>query len=251
MARILAIHAHPDDVEILAGGTVAHLVARGHTVTIATMTAGDCGSHEMGPEEIAMVRRREAETAAAWIGAAYLWVGMRDLAIFNDDPSRRLVTETLRRTRPDIVLTAAPSDYHCDHEAASLLVRDACFAAPAPNYRTRAEVPAPALDRIPHLYFMDPVELRDREGRPVQADFTVDVADTFPIKRQMLAAHQSQREWLRRHHGTDDYLDTMERWTRKRGEPAGLSYGEGFRAYRIHPYPQTPLLQELLGELVR
>jgi LmbE family N-acetylglucosaminyl deacetylase len=248
MTAILAIHAHPDDVEILAGGTLALLSARGHQITIATMTPGDCGSHELGPEEISAVRRREAANAAALIGARYLCLEMRDLAIFNDDSSRRRVTETLRRISPQLVLTAAPSDYLCDHEAASILVRDACFGAPAPNYRTGAEDPAPPLERIPHLYFMDPLGLRDREGNVVEPDFIVNVAETFVRKREMLAAHRSQRDWLRQHHGTDDYLDTMERWTRERGALAGLSHGEGFRAYHGHPYPQSPLLEELLRE---
>src|SRR5450631_2412080 len=141
MARILAIHAHPDDVEFLAGGTMALLADLGHELTIATFTPGDCGSKQMGPEEIAAVRRQEAAHAAALIGARYICLEMRDLAIFNDDASRRQVTETLRQARPELVLTAAPSDYHCDHEAASALVRDACFAAPAPNYETRVATP--------------------------------------------------------------------------------------------------------------
>ena len=164
MATILSIHAHPDDAEILAGGTLALLADLGHQITIATFTPGDCGSKQLGPDEIAAVRRREAANAAALIGARYVCLEMRDLAIFNDDASRRLVTETLRQARPDLVLTAAPSDYHCDHEAASALVRDACFAAPAPNYRTQTASPAPPLDHIPHLYFMDPVEGREQQG---------------------------------------------------------------------------------------
>src|SRR5689334_9463096 len=105
MARILAIHAHPDDIEILAGGTLALLAARGHEITIATMTPGDCGSAMMSPDETAAVRRAEAAAAASLIGAAYLCVEFRDLAIFNDDESRRRVTGVLRRCRPEIVLT--------------------------------------------------------------------------------------------------------------------------------------------------
>ncbi len=219
--RILAIHAHPDDCEILAGGTLALLSGVGHEIIIATMSPGDCGSREMGPEEIAAARRKEAAAAAAQIGATYLCLEMRDLAIFSDDPSRRRVTESLRVARPKIVLTSAPSDYLCDHEAASALVRDSCFIAPAPNYRTGAENPAPPLDAIPHLYYMDPVAGVDREGSPVPPHFIVDVSSTFPRKREMLAAHASQRNWLMQHHGTDDYLDTMERWTRARGALIG------------------------------
>jgi len=244
MPQILAIHAHPDDVEFLAGGTLALLSDRGHSITIATFTPGDCGSRDRGPEEIASVRRREAAGSAARIGAQYLCLEMRDMAIFNDDASRRRVTDALRRTSPQIVLAPSPIDYHCDHETASALVRDACFGAPLPNYQTGS---APT-DAIPHLYYMDPVGGRDRENRLVRPDFVVDVHSAFERKRQMLAEHVSQREWLRRHHGVDDYLQEMERWTRERGALTGASHGEGFRQYRGHPYPQTPLLQDWLGE---
>jgi LmbE family N-acetylglucosaminyl deacetylase len=244
MARILAIHAHPDDVEILAGGTMAILAERGHELTIATMTPGDCGSAELGPEEIAAVRRKEATAAAARIGAVYRCVELRDLAVFNDDPSRRRVVGVLRSVRPEIILTSSPVDYLCDHEAASALVRDACFAAPAPNYRAEG----PPLEAIPHLYFMDPIEGKDREGNAIAPEFLVDVTAVFERKREMLACHASQREWLRHHHGTDDYLLQMERWSRERGRLRGVEYAEGFRQYRGHPYPASPLLQELLKQ---
>jgi LmbE family N-acetylglucosaminyl deacetylase len=241
--KILAIHAHPDDVEILAGGTLALLAERGHEITIATFTPGDCGSSEMGPEEIAAVRRREASESAALIGARYVCVEMRDLAIFNDDASRRRIVAVLREARPEIVMTAPPVDYLCDHEAASALVRDACFAAPAPNYRAAGD----ALQTIPHLYFMDPVTLRDRDGRMVEPDFVVDVGATFGRKREMLACHASQRAWLKHHHGLDNYLDEMEARTRERGQSAGFTFGEGFRQYRGHAYPGNPRLQQALG----
>jgi LmbE family N-acetylglucosaminyl deacetylase len=242
--RILAIHAHPDDVEILAGGTLALLASKGHSITIATMTPGDCGTKEYPADEISAIRRREAAASAAMIGAEYICAEFRDLAVFNDDASRRRVTEILRRVQPDIVITASPVDYHCDHEAASALVRDACFAAPAPNYNSGT---APPLAAIPHLYFTDPIEGLDRDGQPVKADFTVDVGATFASKRQMLECHESQRIWLKKHHGLDDYVDTMEQWTAAQGRRAGFEYGEGFRAYHCHPYPQSPALQDLLA----
>ncbi len=250
--RILAIHAHPDDVEILAGGTLVLLAARGHQITIATMTPGDCGTIEYPPEEISAIRRAEAARSAALIGAEYVCAESRDLAVFNDDPTRRTVTEIIRRARPDLVLASSDVDYMCDHEAAHTLVRDACFGAPAPNYLTRAAEPAPALAQIPHLYLMDPVGGVDRENRMVNPHFVVDVTAVFARKREMLAQHASQRNWLLKHHGIDQYLDHMERSTRARGELAGFEYGEGFRLYKGHPYPQSPLLEELLGpELIR
>ncbi|MBI4874569.1 MAG: PIG-L family deacetylase [Acidobacteria bacterium] len=250
--RILSIHAHPDDAEIMAGGTLALLAGQGHSITIVSMTPGDCGTAEYPPEEISRLRREEARSAAALIGADYVCAEFRDLAIFNDDAARRRVTEILRRVRPEIILTAAPVDYLCDHENTSLLVRDACFAAPAPNYCTGAADPAPALKAIPHLYYMDPAGGVDRDGVVVRPQFIVNVEPVFQTKWDMLACHASQRNWLIRQHGMDDYMETMKAWTTARAQLAGLNRGEGFRQYRGHPYPESPLLQELLaGQVVR
>lgn len=247
---ILAIHAHPDDVEILAAGTLAQLSGAGHQVVIASMTPGDCGARDRTPEQIAALRRQEAAAAARHIQATYRCLEFRDLAVFSDDASRRRVTEVLRTVRPDIVLTASPVDYMCDHEATSALVRDACFGAPAPNYRTAAKTPEPALPAVPHLYFMDPIGGVDRENRPVAADFYVDIGPQFETKRAMLAEHRSQREWLLAQHGIDDYLLAMENWTRELGRRAGVIFAEGFRHYKGHPYPASPLLEDLLGQTV-
>ena len=164
--------------------------------------------------------------------------------MFNDDASRRAATELVRWAQADIVITASPADYHPDHEAISLLVRDACFAASVPNYRTG---PAAPLAAIPHLYFMDPIGGRDREGRPVAPDFGCDVADGFAAKRAMLAAHESQAAWVARQHGIEDHLGSMEAWTRRRGRDFGVEAAEGFRQYRHEPYPKSPALQKLLG----
>lgn len=240
--RVLAIHAHPDDVEFQCAGTLALLREAGHHVTIATMTPGDCGSAEHDADAIAAIRRDEARASAALIGAEYHCLEFRDLAIFNDDDSRRRVTEVLRRTRPDIILTAPPVDYMVDHETTSLLVRDACFGAPCPNYATRQWEPAPPLARIPHLYFVDPLGGADRDGSPVPVHFYVDVTRVFATKRAMLACHASQRQWLLRQHGIDEYLEAQARFGASRGGEAGVEKAEAFRQYRGHPYPEDNLL---------
>ena len=244
--RILAIHAHPDDIEILAGGSLALLARVGVSLTLCTMTPGDCGSSELGPADISDLRRMEASTAAAMLGADYLCGEFRDMAIFNDDASRRRVTQLLRQARPDIVITANTPDYHCDHEATHALVRDACFGASAPNYVPGEHA---ALDKIPHLYFMDSTDGIDRNGNILRPDFVVDVADVLDMKRALVGCHESQRNWLRKQHGIDDYIDTSIQWTAKRGALAKLAYGEGFRQYRGHPYPQSPVLQQIFEQL--
>jgi len=244
--RILAIHAHPDDVEFQCAGTLAILAAAGHTIIIVTMTPGDCGSREMGPEEIAAVRREEARRAAEIIGAEYHCLEFRDLSIVIDNDSKRRVTEMIRRARPDIVLTAPPVDYMEDHEATSKLVRDACFNASCPNYATRQWDPAPPTDRIPTLLYVDPVEGKDLWGHPITPHFYVDVSDVFETKQRMLACHESQRNWLRAQHGVDEYLESQRRWSAGRGWEVGVKFAEAYRQHVGHPYPSHNSLVDLL-----
>ncbi len=248
MTRILAFHAHPDDCETLCAGTLAILAGLGHDITIATATAGECGSVDHTLEETGAIRRQEAVRAAEAISARYICAGLPDLGVFNDDPSRRAVTAVVREARAEVVITASPVDYHPDHEATSALVRDACFAASAGNYRAGD---APPLAAIPHLYFMDPIGGRDREGRRMTPEFAVDISGQIDVKRRMIAAHESQTTWLLAQHGISDPVAAMAGLSRKRGEAFGVAWAEGFRQYRHEPYPHSPLLQESLGDAVK
>lgn len=246
--RILALHAHPDDIEFQCAGTLALLAEAGCPLTLATMTPGDCGSADRDAATIAAVRRAESEAAARLLGAEYVCLEFRDMAVFNDDESRRRVVEAIRRARPDLILTAPPVDYHPDHEATSLLVRDACFATTLPNYKTRQWEPASPLAKIPHLYHVDPLGGVDRADQPVVPGFRVDIAAGVDLKRRMLACHASQRDWLQRQHGIDEYLDAQARWDAARGQPLGLAAAEGFRQYLGHPYPHDNLLLSLIKQ---
>jgi N-acetylglucosamine malate deacetylase 1 len=247
MSHILAQHAHPDDIETLGAGTLALLAANGHRIIIATMTAGDCGSTEMSLEETARIRKGEAAAAAALIGADYRCVGIGNLRVFNDDATRR-ATEILRAVRPEVVMTASPADYHPDHEATSVLVRDACFASTIANYKTG---PSEPLARIPHLYFMDPIEGRDREGNRIAPHFGVDVSAHFETKLAMLMKHQSQFGWVIKQHGITDFTASLQKWSAKQGRLFGVAYADGFRQYTGTPYPRSELLQELVGSALR
>jgi len=244
--RILAIHAHPDDVEFQCAGTLARLKRAGCAITIATMTAGDCGSAELSPGEISRVRRAEARAAADLLGADYMCLEFQDLAIVHDNDGRRRVTEAVRRAHPDIVLTAPPVDYMSDHEMTSRLVRDACFGASAPNYTTQEWEPAAPLRKIPHLYYVDAIEGIDYFGNPIAPEFVVDVSETFELKLKMLACHASQREWLLRQHGIDEYLESCKKWSARRGSEIGVAFGEAFIQHKGHPYPHDNALVELL-----
>jgi hypothetical protein len=76
----------------------------------------------------------------------------------------------------------------------------------------------------------------------------VDVTAQEEKKAQMLAAHASQREWLRAHHGMDEYIEAMKRHDADRGKPIGVKYAEAFVQHLGHPYPQNDLLAELFGK---
>lgn len=249
--RILAIHAHPDDIEFQCAGTLALLAAKGHTITMATMTPGDCGSRDLPPDEIAAVRREEARRSAELLGAAYVCLEFRDLSIVVDNDAKRRVTELIRRVRPEIVLTAPPADYMDDHEATSHLVRDACFNASCPNYATQQWEPAPPTEQIPFLFYVDPVEGTDMWGQPVVPHFYIDITATFKLKRDMLACHESQRAWLRAQHGVDEYLESQQRWSAHRGYEVQVQYAEAFRQHLGHPYPQHNALADLLPDKFR
>src|ERR1700759_1001062 len=108
MTHILAFQAHPDDIETLPAGTLALLAANGHRITIATMTAGDCGAIDTSREETARIRKAEPTAAAKMIGADYLCADVPDLCVFNDATCRRRAVETIRAVQPEIVITGSP-----------------------------------------------------------------------------------------------------------------------------------------------
>ncbi|MBI3944906.1 MAG: PIG-L family deacetylase [Armatimonadetes bacterium] len=242
--RILAVGAHPDDVEFRCAGTLARLQQRGYRIFIATMAPGDCGTAERAPEEIMRVRRGEAAAAAAILGAECFCLDERDLAIDYDTVTRRKVTGLLRHVDPFLVLTHPLADYMVDHEVTGRLVRDACFTAAIPNFGSSGG--ERHTEGIPYLYYWDPIGGTDYYGDPVPAGFLVDVSETIGVKEKMLACHESQRNWLRRQHGMDEYLDSMRRSGATRGQEMGVAYAEAFRQHRGHPYPEDNVLAKLL-----
>jgi LmbE family N-acetylglucosaminyl deacetylase len=246
---VLSILAHPDDAEFLCAGTLIRLVREhGWQAHLATMTAGDCGSAELPPDEISRIRREEGRRAAALIGATYYCLEERDLLVTYSERTLERVTRLLRAVRPAVVLTHSPADYMLDHEMTSTVARAAAFAAPVPNF-LRDCGHGPALEHIPHLYYCDPLEGKDALGREVPPSFCIDIGSVMDTKAAMLASHASQRNWLLKHHGMDQYLQAMRDWGSARGRHHGVAYAEGFRQHLGHSYPQDNILGQLLGAL--
>jgi LmbE family N-acetylglucosaminyl deacetylase len=244
----LAVVAHPDDMEFLCGGTLIRLKQEhGWTIHIATMTAGDCGSAEHSPEEIAAIRKAEAKASADRLSASYHCVGALDLRVYLTDELVDRVVRLLASVRASVVFTHSPDDYHMDHEMTSRIVRAASFAAPIRNFLHDRWGSLQPLDHIPHLYYCDPVEGKDLFGNPIQPAFWINVSKEIEEKECLLACHKSQRDWLLRHHGMDDYLRALREWSAKQGAAAGVPYAEGFRQHLGHSYPQENLIGSLLG----
>jgi LmbE family N-acetylglucosaminyl deacetylase len=250
---ILTVLAHPDDAEFICAGTLIRLQREhGFQVHIASMTPGDCGSAVHGAEEISHIRRNEGANAAGIIAATYHCLEERDLRICYGERTLEKVTRLLREVKPAIVLTHSPADYMLDHEMTSTITRAACFAGSVPNFLpvlTQPGSPAWAapLDAIPHLYYCDAIEGKDLFGNEVRPQFCIDISSVIETKAEMLAAHASQREWLRKQHGMDQYIHAMRDWGRKRGQTCGVAFAEGFRQHLGHSYPQDNVLGELFG----
>jgi len=243
--RVLAFGAHPDDVEFHCAGTLVLLQQAGWEVAIATMTAGGGGSRQHDWAAARRIRLAECKASADVLGASYYYAGGADMDVDFRHELRVKTVRVFRQVRPDVVITLPPADYHTDHEETSRLVRAACFFAPIPNY---PEQDLPPIGRVPHLYYT--YARKDILGRPAPVQFVVDIGSVQETKTQMLACHESQRDWVRSHHGHDDYLRSMKERDAVAGNPAGLTAAEGFCQHLGAGYPHENVLAAALGDYV-
>jgi LmbE family N-acetylglucosaminyl deacetylase len=227
--NVLAICAHPDDAELFCAGTLAKYARRGDSVTIAIATNGEVGSTIYGKEEIAKIRKAEAEQAAAVIGAQLIWMGYPDEFLFDHEDVRLSFIDAMRQVKADVVLTHYPPDlYNPDHRLTGQIANDVAIMTTVPNIKTAH----PPLGKIPVVYFMDSVA-----GIGFQPEEYVDITDTFETKRAMLSRHQSQLgDWLSEQYGPNA-LEMMEVMARFRGIQCGVKYAEGF--IRANAYPRN------------
>ena len=244
---VLAVGAHPDDVEILCAGTLALFHAKGWNIECATMTPGDCGSTTRTRADISAIRKKEAASSAALLNGNYQCMECDDIFIMYDRPTVLKVITLVRQVRPEIVFTMSPEDYMIDHEMTSAVVRTACFSAGMRNIDTDGIEPFPG---IPHLYYLDPVEGKDVLGRVIRPTTIVDISSTIGRKEQMFLCHESQLSWLMAHHGVDEYVESMRTLSAMRGKTVGVPYAEGFRQHLGHAYPQDNILKRELGGVV-
>jgi LmbE family N-acetylglucosaminyl deacetylase len=234
--QILALGAHPDDVELFCAGTLAHYARQGARLTVAVLTNGELGSRTLPPAETAALRKREALRAAGVLGAELLWLGQPDGFLYDTPQTRTQVVDVLRRTRPDVVFAHHPDDYHPDHRAVARLASAARLLAREPALGTGY----PATDRVAPLFSMDTL-LGTNAGPP---DLWVDITTTMDVKEAMLAEHLSQNSSRKQRKGAD-FVDLTREQAARRGRECGVRYAEAFTLAPSHP---ATTLQDLTPE---
>ena len=227
--NILAIGAHPDDLELLCAGTLALYAKQGHEVFMCHVCDGNKGSLVYSSEELVKIRRNEAIESAKLIGAKSIWGGISDGEVALDLESRVKVIDVIRQANPDVVITHSPNDYHSDHVNTSKLVFEATYLADLKLWRTSY----PATGKLPYLYYMDTLA----GVNFIPAEY-VDITKTIDVKVKMMMKMKSQLGWLKEMHNcnAEEFIKTVARF---RGFQAGAPFAEAFIQQKMYPQGLT------------
>jgi N-acetylglucosamine malate deacetylase 1 len=211
--------AHPDDAELVMGGTLAREARAGRRIALVDLTRGESGSR--GTPEI---RASEASAAAAILGVVHREsLGLPDSALEHRVEHRDAIVAALRRLRPAVVITQHWEQRHPDHGLASRLVYDACFMAGLRNYRPDlGEAFRPR--KVVYATSMT-------EAAEVTPTFVVDITATFETKMRAIRAFASQFEPAQGETVAlpfERFQESVELTARRHGQRIGVAYGEGF-----------------------
>jgi LmbE family N-acetylglucosaminyl deacetylase len=221
--NVLFVGAHPDDIECWAGGTAARYADEGHNLFFCVATNGNVGSSSLKREEIAAIRRKEAENGAAVVGAKLIWLDFDDEFLIDTRETRLKFIEAFRMARADVVFCHWLRDYNPDHSISGRIVDDCISMAKIPLIET-AHPPA---KNIPPVYFMD-----TPAGINFEPEVYVDISSTFEKKVEMVRQHGSQAAWMQDLFGysLEAFLEIPARY---RGLQACCKLAEAFRpSYR-------------------
>jgi bacillithiol biosynthesis deacetylase BshB1 len=216
---IAAVCAHPDDAELVMGGTIAREAARGRRIALVDLTRGESGSR--GTPE---TRAAEAAEAARILGAAHREsLGLPDAKLQVVPEHKDPMVAAIRRLRPRVVLLQHWEQRHPDHAAASRIVYDACFLAGLRNYRPDLGPPfRPA--KLAYTVTMT-------EANDLSPSFVVDVTAFWETKLRAISAFGSQFAPAPGEAGPlplDRFKEAVELAGRRHGQRIGVRYGEGF-----------------------
>lgn len=231
---ILALAAHPDDVELNCGGTVASLIKSGKKVGILDLTQGEMGSR--GNVE---TRKEEAKNASQILGLHYRKnLGMKDSILENSRENQLKVISIIRETQPDICLVGSPHDRHPDHGKATQLMLDAIFYSGLVKLETFDE------DFNPQEPWRPSHILHYMQDRPFEPDFVFDISKFWDLKKEAILAFNTQfgvkepGDEPETYISSEKYFKQLEARARYFGHLGGFEYGEAFKYYN-GPTPIT------------
>lgn len=230
-------------------GTLLLLREAGWDLHCMTLSSGNCGSVTMDSRATAAARRAESQAACALLSAVFHPSLTRDLEILYTTPLLRRLAAVIRQARPQILLVPSPQDYMEDHATTCRLAVTAAFGRGAPNFSTvppRAAVPGDVT-----VYHAMPHGLRDSLRQRIRAGFYADTSGVLARKREALACHKSQKDWLDVSQGLGSYLAAMEAMSAEVGRMSKrFEHAEGWRRHLHYGFcgPQADPLAQALGD---
>ncbi len=223
---ILAFGAHPDDVELGCGATLAKEVAKGKKVGIIDLTRG-----ELGTRGTAETRDAEAKAAAEILGVHVREnLGFADGFFVNDKPHQLEIIKILRKYQPDVVLCNAIEDRHIDHGKGSSLVSDACFLSGLLKIETELGGDNQSHWRPKQVYHYI-------QWKNLDPDIAVDVTGYIDLKMKSVLAYQTQfydpdSKEPETPISSKNFTDSVKYRARDLGRIIGTEYAEGFNVER-------------------
>jgi len=223
---ILAIGAHPDDIELSCGGTILSHVAQGHKVGILDLTRGELGTRGTAEERLA-----EAEAAAKLLGVLVREnAGFADGFFTNDKAHQLEVIKYIRKYQPDIILTNAIHDRHPDHARAAQLTEDAVFLSGLAKVETKWDggLQKPFRPRAVYHYI---------QSLDIKPDFAVDVSPYFDKKIEAIRAYKTQfhdpnSKEPNTFISSPEFMEFIKSRGVHFGVPLGVGYAEGYTTKR-------------------
>ncbi|WP_167597577.1 bacillithiol biosynthesis deacetylase BshB1 [Leeuwenhoekiella sp. ZYFB001] len=234
---ILAIGAHPDDVELSCSGVLAKEASRGKKTGILDLTRG-----ELGTRGSAEIRDQEAAAAAKILGLSVREnIALADGFFINDKESQLRIIEIIRKYRPEIVLCNAIDDRHIDHGKGSKLASDACFLSGLKKIETRLDGKAQEAWRPKHVYHYI-------QWKNLQPDVVVDISGFMDVKMKSVLAYASQfydpnNPDNNTPISSKNFQDSVKYRAQDLGRLIGTDYAEGFTVER---YPAVDSIFDLI-----
>ncbi len=242
--RVLAIAAHPDDIEFMMAGTLLALRARGWEVHYFNVSDGCAGSTVLTRAATAKTRLGEARDSCKKGGFTHHPPIANDLGVLYEEELIAKTISVVRQVEPTIILTQSPQDYMEDHQNATRLAVTAGFCRGMKNALCFPKRP-PYFDDVA-VYHAMPYGLRDGMGKLLHSGLWVDVSKQIEQKRALLACHTSQKQWLDATQGMDSYLQTMVDLCSAMGKMSKkYALAEGWRKHNALGFASDPAFDPL------